>query len=146
MQKERSAGIVIFRKEGGERYYLLLRYGKGHRTQKPYWDFSKGHIEEGEDELQAASREAKEETGLTDVSVSDGFKEKIRYYFVFRGNRISKTVTFFVGETKSKEVNISSEHIGFQWLSFENALESLSFRNAKNILRKSEVFLSKNKV
>jgi hypothetical protein len=39
LNRERSAGAIIFREEGEERYYLLLYHPVGH------WDFPKGHIE-----------------------------------------------------------------------------------------------------
>lgn len=42
MPVEKSAGAVIFRKEEGKIYYLLLHY------QARHWDFPKGHLEKGE--------------------------------------------------------------------------------------------------
>jgi len=142
MKNEQSAGIVIFKEEGGKRQYLLLHYGKGSRARYPFWDFSKGHIEEGEDELQAAKREAREETGLTDINILEGFKEKIEYYFDVGKDRVSKTVVFFTGEIKKGEVTISFEHMGFKWLPFKEAIETLTFKNAKNILKKVEALLN----
>ncbi|MCF7983396.1 MAG: NUDIX domain-containing protein [Thiohalocapsa sp.] len=54
----RSAGVVPVREIDGEAHFLLLRcYG--------YWDFPKGEIENGEDPLQTAVREVREETDLT---------------------------------------------------------------------------------
>ncbi|MEW6722749.1 MAG: NUDIX domain-containing protein, partial [Candidatus Micrarchaeota archaeon] len=50
---EKSCGIILFR-EGEKRLYLLLHYEEGH------WDFPKGHVEAGESEHEAASREAVE--------------------------------------------------------------------------------------
>jgi 8-oxo-dGTP pyrophosphatase MutT (NUDIX family) len=141
MLKEQSAGIVIFRKEGGTKYYLLLNYGSNSRRKKPFWDFSKGHIEKGEDEVTAALREAEEETGLKDIKILEGFKEKIRYFFVLNGNKISKTVVFFTGETREDKVKISFEHAGFKWLPHKEAVAVLTFRNPKNILKKAEGFI-----
>lgn len=141
MRKEQSAGIVIFRKEGGKRYYLLLNYGTNARRKRPFWDFSKGHIEKGEDEAAAALREAREETGLDDIKLIEGFKEKIKYFFVLEGKKVFKTVVFFAGETKEENVKISFEHAGFKWLPYQAAAEALTFRNPKNILKKAEEFI-----
>jgi len=48
-RQERSAGFVIFRCPPlSSHEYLLLDYGR-------HWDFAKGHVEEGEDDLAAAT-------------------------------------------------------------------------------------------
>jgi hypothetical protein len=50
-----------------------------------------------------------------------------------------------LAETKEKNVQISFEHIGYEWLPFEEALERLSFQNAKEILKKANEFLKTSK-
>jgi hypothetical protein len=47
MRKERSAGIIIFKKENGEIYYLLLRA----KFKSESWEFPKGLIEEKDEIL-----------------------------------------------------------------------------------------------
>ncbi len=142
MPFEKSAGAVIFRKEGGKICYLLLHYPSSAKAEKEYWDFPKGHIEKGEKELDTVKREVEEETGLKDLVFLDGFKEWIKYFFSFEGKNIFKIVTFYLAETNCKEIKISDEHTGYQWLLFEEALEQLTFKNAKKILKKAESFLS----
>lgn len=137
MPKEQSAGIVVFNKKGSEIRYLLLHYQPGH------WDFPKGHIEGRETEKETAIRETKEETGLEDIKIISGFREDIKYYFRAEGRTIFKTVAFFLAETNSEEIIISPEHIGYKWLAFESALKQLSFKNAKNILKKADEFIKK---
>lgn len=139
---EKSAGVVVFRKEGGRRYYLLLHYGPDARRNNSFWDFSKGHIEKGEDDLMAAKREVFEETGINDLNIIKGFREKIRYFFVIKERKISKTVVYFLGETKKSDVEISFEHTGFKWLEYSEAFLSLSFQNSKNILKKADKYLN----
>lgn len=145
MRKEQSAGAVIFH-ENGNRKYLLLHYKSGH------WDFVKGHIEEGETEKQTIRREAKEETDIEDLEFVKGFREKIKYYFrknysekdsQSKGTLIFKEVFFYLAQTKTKEVTLSWEHIGYEWLGFEEALERITFSNAKDILKKAEDYLNK---
>jgi 8-oxo-dGTP pyrophosphatase MutT (NUDIX family) len=143
MPIEKSAGGVVFRKENGTIFYLLLHYPSGSRAKKDYWDFPKGHIEKGETLEETVKREIKEETGLKDIEFIDGFKETIKYFFNFQDKKVLKFVTFFLLETQEKEVKISSEHIGYKWLPFEEALESLNFENAKGILKKANDFLKK---
>ena len=132
---EKSAGAVVFRKEGRKRHYLLLCYAEGH------WDFIKGHIEEEEDDLETVQREAEEETGLVDLEILPEFKQDIHYEFAGKGTIISKDVFFYLAETKTKEIRLSYEHVNFEWLEFDDAVRKLTFENAKDVLRKAERFL-----
>lgn len=142
MPIERSAGAIIFRKEGNKIFYLLLHYpGTSHRAEKDYWDFPKGHIEKGEKEIETVKREIEEETGLKDIKFVEGFKELIKYFFKFEGKNILKFVTFYLVETKTKKVEVSFEHLGYQWLPYEKALEQLTFENSREILKKTKQFL-----
>ena len=143
MPFERSAGAVIFKKNK-EIKYLLLHYPSTTRgAESDYWDFPKGHIEKGENELTALKREVEEETGLKDLEIVDGFKEWIKYFFKHQGKNVFKIVTFYLAETKTEEIKISPEHIGYQWLAFQQALNQLKFDNAKNVLKKVNSLLNK---
>jgi len=136
MVREISAGAVIFRKVNEEPIYLLLHYGSGH------WDFVKGHIEKGETEKQTVIRETEEETGITDLKFIDGFRERIKYFF-HRGKKVVyKEVIFYLAETKKKEIHLSFEHIGYIWLPYKDAINQLTFENAKNVLKKAHKHLS----
>jgi len=139
---EKSAGAVVFRKEGNKIYYLLLHYPSGTRTPRNYWDFPKGHIERGEKEIETVKREVKEETGLEDIKFIEGFKKWVKYFFRFQGKTVFKIVIFYLVETKNKNVKISFEHIGYKWLPYEEALEQLLFKNAKEILKKANDYLN----
>ena len=146
MSLEKSAGAIIFRKEGGKTYYLLLHYPTGSRTAKDYWDFPKGHIEKGEKPETTVSREVAEETGLTDIKFIEGFKEWIKYFFKDKNKTVFKIVTFYLVETKNSNVKISFEHIGYQWLPYQEALTQLTFKNAKAVLKKANDFLPKESI
>jgi len=141
MPVERSAGTVIFRrKRGNILYYLLLHYESGH------WDFPKGNIEKGEKLEETAKREIEEETGIKETNFIPGFKETIKYFYKRKKENIFKTVVFFLVETKTKEIKLSFEHIGFEWLPFEEASQRLTFKNAKQILKKANEFLKKGRI
>ena len=142
MPVEKSAGAVIFRREKDKIKYLLLHYPSATRRPNDYWDLPKGHIEGKEKIEETARREVEEETGLKDIKFVKGFKEWIKYFFKFKVKTIFKIVTFLLAETKTSEVKISGEHIGYKWLSYEEALEQLTFKNAKEILKKANDFLS----
>jgi len=145
MPVEKSAGAIIFRKEGNEIYYLLLHYPSSAKAPRDYWDLPKGHIEKGEKIEKTVKREVKEETGLEDLKFVEGFKEWIKYFFKFDGKNIFKIVTFLLAETKTEDVKISFEHIDYKWLSYEEAIKQLTFKNAKEILEKANDYLVKHK-
>ena len=132
-----SAGLIVFCIKREMREYLLLHYPHGH------WDFAKGKIEKGESKHQAALRELKEETNL-DAEIFSGFQEQMSYFFRQDNELIKKTVYYFIAKAQSDIVALSFEHIGYAWLSYKDALEQLTYDNAKIILEKAENFLQKN--
>jgi len=141
MPFERAAGAIIIRREGNSTYFLLLEYPRSTDSTNTYWDLPKGHVEKGEKELETAKREVFEETGLNDLEIIDGFKEWIKYSFREEGKFITKVVTFFLALTKREKIKISYEHVGYVWLPYDKALATLTFDNAKGILKKAAEFL-----
>lgn len=132
---EKSCGAIVYAKKDDVISFLLLHYEAGH------WDFVKGNVEPGESEKETVVRELKEETGITEAHFIDGFKEKIEYFYRRQGDTVRKEVVFFVIESDTQNVTLSFEHTGYIWLDYQHALEKLTFRNAKDILQKVEVFL-----
>lgn len=148
---EKSVGAVIFREENGIKKYLLLHYESGH------WDFPKGHVEEGESETETLDREVREETGISDTGIIPDFKKQVKYFYQAKGNelkerekdgrpiKVIKRVIYYIAETKTEEVKISFEHIGYEWLDYENALKRITFKNSKEVLKEANDFLVNNK-
>src|SRR3989344_5752550 len=101
MVKEISAGMIVYNPK--LKKFLLLEYSS-------HWGFVKGNIEAGEDEMNAARRELKEETGIVKFKLIDKFKEKISYFYKKDRNTIHKEVVFFLILTENEEVKISEEH------------------------------------
>lgn len=135
MQTEKSAGVIVYRRENDTRKYLLLHYEEFH------WDFVKGKIEKNETEIATLTREANEESGLTDLEIIPNFKEKLSYFFKRNNVLVSKDVVFYLAKTNQKDIKLSHEHIGYKWVSFENALKQLTYKNAQEVLKKAENFL-----
>ncbi len=137
MIEETSSGVVLFRKENEKILFLLLLYPSGH------WDFVKGKMEKGESPHETAIRETREETGIIDTKFLDNFEEWIEYDFQFEGELVHKKVVFFLGETQTKNVKISHEHLNYTWMDYAEAMEKTTFDNAKTVLSKSYSLLSK---
>ncbi len=138
MLEERSAGVIVFHSEDGVTKYLLLK------NDKSKFDLPTGNIEKGESELNAATREAREETGLVDIHLVDGFSEKITYFYLRPGGvRVHKSVQYYLGCTHSLDVKISDEHTGFLWATLSEALKTTAYDNVRMLLKKADDFRSK---
>lgn len=136
MPSEKSCGAVIFT-ANQERKYLLLHYEGGH------WDFVKGHVEDDESEKETVLRETREETGLTTISFIEGYRQPISYYYKRAGKTVYKEVVFYLLESSTDAVRLSREHVGFEWMTYERARERLTFKNAKETLRKAHEYLDR---
>ena len=149
MPVERSAGAVIFRESPKGREYLLLHHQSidNKRASRPtsmgHWSFPKGHVEKGETTEETVRREVKEETGITKLEFIPGFKETIRYFVNYDGQKRLKFVAFFLAKTKQKKITISFEHQGFAWLSYEKAITTATYRSDKQVLKAAETFIAK---
>ena len=142
MRREYAAGIIIYTPvmHNGleERLYLILQYPKG------YWDLVKGKCEPEEECLTTAHRELREETGL-EALLDEGFEAKLNYSFTdSEGMHVYKEVSYFVGEASSLEVTLSHEHTAYQWLTYEQAIQQLTYQVAQRVLTEAEEFLKTN--
>jgi 8-oxo-dGTP pyrophosphatase MutT (NUDIX family) len=136
-REEESAGGIVFRLERGKPRYLLIR--DSYRN----WGFPKGHLEPGEEPATAAVREVAEETGLRALLVR-GLIETIDWDFRFRGQAIHKVCHFFLMEARRGRTSPQrAEGItACQWMSFDEAQRRISYRNARQVLRRAHEIVS----
>lgn len=133
-----SCGLIVYNvdQESGNRQYLLLKYPEGHV------DYVKGHREDSDKSyLDTAIRELEEETGITEPKIIEGFNHITNYEYYRDGVKHVKRVDYFLAEVDKKEVIVSHEHLDFEWLSFEQAYQKVTFDNAKELLKKAEDFM-----
>ncbi len=137
MFTEKSAGFILISEndDTSDPSVLLLHYLSGH------WDFPKGNIEIDETEMQAATRELKEETGIEIFTLIPGFRHVLNYKYTKKSTLISKQVTLFLACTDVNEVEISHEHIDHQWMEINAAVNQLTYSNAKIALTSAINFL-----
>ena len=87
-------------------------------------------------------RELAEETGITQVAVLDGFVERSEYSFRRKGKRQNKEVYWYVAETEQMNVELSHEHRGYLWLDWEQALETITHDETRNIVRLAQRYVN----
>ena len=136
---EKSCGIVLFNSDE----FLLIQHPTKSNGDEGHWDFPKGHVEGSETELETAKRELIEETGIVNFRLFDGFRHRIEYYFQKGNEMVPKEVIFFLAESNTKEVVLSSEHQNFIWLDKHLAHNKLTYANAKEVLAAIKFFLEK---
>lgn len=136
METDISSGIVPYRHTKDYREYLVLKSRTGD------WEFPKGGIEGSEELQQAALRELCEETSITQASINDNIKYE--YSYIFRGDNslIYKKVHLFVAEVYNADVNLSPEHLDYQWRELDECVRTLSHESTQNILMKADRHLS----
>ncbi len=129
--KVTSSGGVVYRWEGDNALFLLLGSNK-----RGVWCLPKGLIEENEDEVTAAMREVREETGVSRVKLR-GKVGVIKYQFGFRLKTFDKTVHFYLFETDQADAKVGTEHDFMEWMPYDKALQTLSYPNEKEMLSKA---------
>lgn len=149
---EKSVGAVIFRREEGEIKFLLLRYRSGQ------WDFPKGHQEREECEKETLIREIREETGLIEIEIIEGFRTGNWFFYTAKGNEqkermakgyginIFKKVVYYLACTEKIDITLDFENKGYVWTNFEKAMEMLGNKDSRRTLEKADSFLKKHKI
>lgn len=130
MKRAFSAGGVVYKFENGELKILLISTKEG-KT----WSLPKGLIEKGENAKETALREIKEETGI-DGKIIDEIGET-SYWFSMEGEKYFKTVKYFLVQYTGGQINPQWEISSAQWFSPEEALEKLTYKTDKEILKKA---------
>ena len=133
--KEKSVGCVTFYLKENQRYYLLLRYTADH------WGLVKGHVETNETEKQTLTREIYEETKLEEFEIIPNFKESSTYTYSRNNQRFNKLVIYYLVKSNNFNIMISNEHKEYIWLKYEEAIDRITYKNTKVILKKAETLL-----
>ena len=121
MKKEKSCGTIII---DSNKRVLLVR-------QKLGWvGFPKGHMEQGETEIETARRETKEEINL-DVIIDEKKRYTISY---ITSTQIDKEVVYFRAKPISDSLLPQETEIAeIMWVDIDEAKQYLSFDNLKQL-------------
>ena len=144
-----SAGGIVFRQARNlnsksqfsrKRVEILVCQHSQHHG----WVFPKGligdHIKD-EGKKETALREVKEETGILGKIIKP--LNKIEYWFVLDGEKIKKTVYYFIMEYVSgdtKDHDFEMENV--EWLEKEKVEERLTYESDKKVWQEAEKYLA----
>lgn len=130
MTHEKSCGAIVYRKHHGNIEILLIKHiNSGH------WSFPKGHVEDGETEIETARREILEETGIN-VIIDPTFRETVQY---FPRKDTQKTVVYFIAKAKNQDFTPQEEEIAeIKWVDVGHATAVLTYENDKSIVNKAK--------
>ena len=137
MNYEKSCGGIVYTRQGSQTLYVVIQHLGGH------WGFPKGHMEAGEDEQTTALREIREEIGV-DVRLINGFRT-VEEYPLPNKPGVTKQVVYFLAEYSDQDLRYQKEELKAACLlSYEEAMNQLTFEEAKRILADADDFLKRN--
>jgi len=86
------------------------------------WDLPKGHVDDGESEMECALRELWEETGITEeaIEIDQQFRFSTVYQVQKRSGKLAdKELVVFLAELIRPVPIEVTEHLGFRWFSWQ---------------------------
>jgi 8-oxo-dGTP pyrophosphatase MutT (NUDIX family) len=129
-----SAGGIVVRHESGQAWLVV---GSRRRERDGWtWTLPKGTPKSGETREETALREVGEETGL-EVRIT-GPLDSIEYWFVQSGQRIHKTVHYFMMEPIGGDLaNHDHEFEQVRWITFAEAGSMLTFETERTLVARA---------
>lgn len=122
MKHEKACGTIVI----NDNKVLVIQQKQG------FWGFPKGHMEQGENEIETAVRETKEETNL-DVIIEDKTRFCLTYFI--EDNNIHKEVVYFVAKVDGKvDIKPQIEEVNsIAWIDIAKVEDILTFDNLKEL-------------
>ena len=131
MKKTESAGGVVKNKEG--KILVVSQRGTS-------WSLPKGHIEQGEDALQASRREIQEESGITDLTFIKELGKYDRFKIGKDGGEDTselKTLHMFLYTTNENNLKPTDpDNPEARWMEVEQVAELLTHPKDKEFFLK----------
>jgi 8-oxo-dGTP pyrophosphatase MutT (NUDIX family) len=139
MDKRKVQSVIFYCDANNKKHFLLLKVNE-HRGL--FWQNSTGSVDDGEEYLDAAQREAIEETKLSVENIELISEAGIGFTFKDRWGFNAHEKTFFIKCKRHWEVVLDpSEHVEFKWVpeqDFSRDLLKYS-SNSESVLKCMEV-------
>lgn len=138
VKRQVSSGGVIFRRSKKGIEVALIKV-KGDR-----WALPKGLIDKGEDPVETALREVKEETGLEGELIDKLGDIEYWYFSKEEQMKYHKFVHFYLIEYNGGSIEDHDWEVEeVRWFPIEKAFKALSYNSEKEIMKKALKFLKK---
>ena len=139
MKTQFSAGGVVFQKQGEKTLILICQHSMHHG-----WVFPKGligdHVE-NESKESTALREVEEETGVKGKIIQ--LLNPVDYWYVFEGEKIHKTVYYFLMEYLSGDITEhDTEMENVEWLPQAEIEKRLTYPSDKKVWEETKQLLT----
>jgi 8-oxo-dGTP pyrophosphatase MutT (NUDIX family) len=126
VKREFSAGGVVVRRFRGKPFLCAVR------PRADVLALPKGHPDPGESAIEAATREVREETGL--VAEPEEKLGDVRYWYVWKGERILKIVSFFLFRYRSGSVRDHDHEVeSAEWIPLAEAPSRLAYKGEREM-------------
>ena len=130
--RELSAGGVVVHK----RKVLVIVPTRRAADGSQVLGLPKGHLDEGETIVQAATREVREETGVTAEPVRE--LGEVRYWYVRDRRRVAKSVHFFLFRYVSGDpADHDDEVLEARWMGLAEAQKALSYPGERDMVARA---------
>jgi 8-oxo-dGTP pyrophosphatase MutT (NUDIX family) len=126
--KTTHAGCIVYRENEGKKEYLVITAKKAPHD----WVLPKGHIEAGENEIQATLRELKEE-----VNLAGTIERNLGLTMPFSVNNEEIVVRYYLvlADENSQPGNSSeNEKRQYRWLTKAELLQTITFPEVQPVL------------
>jgi 8-oxo-dGTP pyrophosphatase MutT (NUDIX family) len=145
MLKEFSSGAVVYKIQNYDPIFLLVLSRKNGT-----WCFPKGHIEDGESEIDAAKREIFEETGIKKLKFIKCFRQEDVYIINIiscfdKYKKIEKHSIYFLAlALENSSVFDKNEILALKWFDIGRAYDLLIFARQKEIINMAYELIENN--
>ena len=113
--------------------WSVLAVQRAHTTRCPTaWETVHGRIEQGESPEQAAVREVREETGL---AVRRLYNVVVQPFYLHKLATVELAVVFAAFVSRTDPLVLGEEHMRYEWLSPDDALERFVWPRERSALR-----------